>query len=243
MYCPWKINIFFCLFSKRFNTQEKQDIINLRKEKLLSIEQEKKIKGKVCCACVSTAFKAAIPAQKSKQKNGTAHTTKISLGENSTNTEAAFKLGLLCLSVAPQRSLLVSIFWMCWKLEHGSCNSAVKLPQTNTQPVLTTCSAQTSAGENASPKGKWWSIVTRTSKQVGSSWDFPVGTAPRYLLNIYRFVPPAPGRFFICVIVTAVKRSVSFRRDAPCRQNAKRQPRLLLLSRGAGGTHAGDLLG
>lgn len=59
--------------------------------------------------CVNS-FQSCDLSTKSNQKNLTAHTRKISLGENYTNTEAALKLGLLCLSVALQRRLLVSIF-------------------------------------------------------------------------------------------------------------------------------------
>lgn len=116
--------------------------------------------------CVNS-FQSCEWSTKSNQKNPTAHTKNISLGENSTSTEAALKLGLVCLSVAPQRRLLVSIFWTCWKVEHGSCNSAAELPQTNSKTTPATCLEQTSAVENASlqresageylwdPKSKW----------------------------------------------------------------------------------------
>lgn len=112
---------------------------------------EKNKRQSLLCMCVNS-FQSCDLSAKSNQKNLTAHTKKISLGENCTNTESALKLGLLWLSVALQR-LLVSVFWMCWKLKHGSCSSAVKLPQTNTKTTMTTCFEQASAVQNASPKG------------------------------------------------------------------------------------------
>lgn len=121
---------------------------------------EKKRKANLLCMCVNS-FQSCEWSTKSNQKNPAAHTKNISLGENSTSTEAALKLGLFFLSVAPQRRLLVSIFWTCWKLEHGSCNSAAELPQTNSKTTLATCFEQTSAVENASPKGKCWGIFMR----------------------------------------------------------------------------------
>lgn len=180
---------------------------------------------------MSTAFKAAICAQKAIRKIVQLIPTKISLGENSTNTEAALKLGLPCLSVALQRRLLVSIFWTCWKAEHGSCNSAAQLPPTNTQTALTTCSEQTSAAEGTGlAKGKALGSTDENLKASGFSLSF----FPRsqhcviYEIPTALSLPPQDGPS--AARSSLLLESEGFlHRDARCWQTQKLPPRLLPL--------------